>query len=263
MAFLDDIERELEAGFAAGCVRPDEPDFFDQGYPWQEVSSVTDFERVVELLVDISVAAIRCDMTRIITFRANMAVSDALGKPVASYHQSDDVAGDWHDFAHDATEEENDHAHIVALNRWTVEKVFTRFLERLDVEESPGETFLDNSLVYWGGELSMSHYVLGMPTVLAGGAGGCLQTGYYCDYTNLDGDYANSIMPWGVLIPGVQHNRLLVTILQSMGLSPSEYEQDGQPGYGHTPFFSMPWKMPESVYDWNALGDPLPGIFVG
>ena len=38
--------------------------------------------------------------------------------------------------------------------------MFQRFLEQLDVEETvEGGTFLDNSLVYWGGELAMDHYV--------------------------------------------------------------------------------------------------------
>ncbi len=263
MAFLDDLERELEGGFAAGCSSPDEPPFFDMGYPWQEVSSVEDFQHVAELLVDIAVAAVRCDMTRIVTFNVKMAITNALGALATSFHQSDDVAGDWHDFAHDAVEDGNDHAHIVSLNRWIGETVFRRFLEGLDVEESLGETYLDNSLVYWGSELSMDHYVLGMPTVLAGGAAGQLQTGYYLDYTKLDGDYANPILPWGVLIPGVPHNRLLVTILQAMGLSPADYEQGGRPGYGHTEMFFGPYNMPQSVYAFGDIDKPLPGLFAG
>jgi hypothetical protein len=262
MQFIDDIERELAQGFAAGCVKPEEPPFYDMGYPWQEVSSIADFERVVELLVDMAVAAIRCDMTRIVTFQAQMGVTDASGTPVNSYHNSDDVAGDWHDFAHDAEAEPLDHAHIVSLNRWVVTKVFKRFIEQLDVEEAFGQTYLDNSLVYWGGELAMNHYVMGMPTILAGGAGGTLETGHYVDYTDLDGSYANAgTMPWGVLIPGLPHNRLLVTILQAMGLSPADYERDGRPGYGHNEMFDAAYNLPP--YDLADVGEPLPGIFVG
>jgi hypothetical protein len=263
MAFINDIENELAAGLGAGCVKPDEPPFYEMGYPWQEVSSPEDFERVVELLVDISVAAIRCDMTRVVTFQLQMALTNAMGALATSYHNSDDVVGDWHDFAHDAVDDASDHAHIVSLNRWIGAKVFKRFLEQLDVEESAGQTYLDNSLVYWGSELSMDHYVLGMPTVLAGGAAGCLQTGYYVDYSNLAGDYANPILPWGVLIPGLPHNRLLVTILQAMGLSPADYERDGRPGYGHSERFSGPYALEDSAYNFNQIDQPLPGIFVG
>jgi hypothetical protein len=263
MSFLSDIENQLAAGLAQGCVKPAEPPFYDMGYPWQEVSSVADFEAVTGLLVDIAVAAIRCDLTRIVTFQAQMGVTDAGGEPVTSYHESDDVAGDWHDFAHDAVEEPGDHSHIIALNRWVGQAVFRRFVEALDVEEADGSTFLDNSLVYWGAELSMDHYVLALPTVLAGSARGSLETGRYYDYSNLDGDYANPIMPWGVLIPGLPHQRLLVTILQAMGLSPADYERDGRAGYGVVDMFSSPYNFPEDAYDMTAIGDPLPGLFKG
>jgi hypothetical protein len=264
MSFMDDIERELAQGFAAGCVKPPEPEFFDRQYPYAEVADVVAYERMIELLVDVAVAALRCDMTRIVTVQAGMAVTDASGSLAASYHSSDNVAGDWHDFAHDALGEPLDHDHIVSLNRWVVTKIFKRFVEQLDVEEVFGETYLDNSLVYWGGELSMDHYVMAMPTILAGGAGGALETGYYVDYTQLDHDYANAgLMPWGVLIPGIPHNRLLVTILQAMGLSPGDYERDGRPGYGHNEFFPGVYNLEASAYDMSTIGEPLPGIWKG
>ena len=263
MSFLDDIEHELATGLGAGCVKPAEPPVFGVDYPWQEVSSVADFETWVGLLVDIAVAAIRCDMTRIVTFEAQMGITVATGTPMNSYHNSDDVAGDWHDFAHDAVDDANDHAHIVSLNRWVVTAVFQRFLEQLDVEEIDGTTYLDNSLVYFGSELSMDHYVQAMPTILAGGAGGTLATGHYVDFSQLDGDYANPILPWGVLIPGVPHNRLLVTILQAMGLSPADYERDGRAGYGHHEEFLGPYNWPADAYVMDEIGKPLPGIFVG
>ena len=264
MAFLADLESELAQGFTAGCSKPEEPPFYDMGYPWQEVSSVEDFERVVELLVDISVAAIRCDLTRVVTFQPQMGVTDAGGSKATSYHSSDDSPGDWHDFAHDAVEEPGDHDHINSLNRWVVEKIFARYVQGLDVEEAFGRTYLDNSLVYLSGELSMDHYVLGMPTLMAGSAGGKLETGRYVDYTQLDGSYANAgTMPWGVLIPGLPHNRLLVTILQAMGLSPNDYERDGIEGYGHHEHFGGPYNLDPGVYDISQIGQPLPGIWLG
>lgn len=260
MSFLDDIERELASGLGAGCVKPDEPPAYGVGYPWQEVSSVADFETWVGLLVDIACAAVRCDLTRIVTFQAQMGITDASGTKLNSYHESDDVIGDWHDFAHDAVDDAADHANINSLNRWVVEAVFARFLAQLDVEEADGQTFLDNSVVYFGSELSMDHYVIGMPTILAGGAGGSLKTGYYVDYSQMSHDYANPILPWGVLIPGVPHNRLLVTLLQAMGLQPADYERDGRPGYGHTDIFYGPYNWPADAYVAADLGKPLPGI---
>ena len=264
MSFLNDIENQLAMGVSAACVRPDEPPFLDTGYPWEVVSSIADFELTVQLLVDVAVAALRCDMTRIVTFNAQMGISSASGEKVNSFHQSDDVAGDWHDFAHDAVDEPGDHDHINSLNSWVTTAIFKRFLEQLDVEEGEGKTFLDNSLVYLSSELSMDHYVLGMPTVLAGGAGGSLQTGYYVDYSQLgEADYANPILPWGILIPGIPHNRLMVTILQAMGLTPDDYETDGMAGYGHREMFDGPYNFPAEPYAMDEMGEPLPGIFLG
>lgn len=263
MAFLADIERELGQTPGASCIRPDEPPFLDVGYPWYEVSSIEDFRLTVSLLIDMAVAAIRCDLTRVVTMSLEMAITDAMGTVANSYHSSDDVAGDWHDYAHDAVDDANDHAHLVSLNKWTATDVFAKFMERLDVEEAEGKTFLDNSLVVMGSELAMDHYLLSMPTVVAGGAGGALTTGYYVDYTNLDGDYANPIMPWGVLIPGLPYNRFLVTCLQAMGLQPNEYERWGEPGYAHTTMFDNPYNFPDPAYDMSQLGAPLPGIFNG
>jgi hypothetical protein len=61
---------------------------------------------------------------------------------------------------------------------------------------------LDNSLVVWGSELGKgnSHSFDKVPFVTAGGAGGKLTTGRYLQYQ------------------GVEHNRLLVSMAQLMGL---------------------------------------------
>ena len=73
-------------------------------------------------------------------------------------------------------------------------------------------------------------------------------------------DYANDgVMPWGTLIPGIPHNRLLVTILQAMGLSPEDYE-DGTPGYGHSQEFLGPYNWPIDAYVAADIGKPLPGL---
>lgn len=264
MSFLDGIEAELAAGLSAACVKPPEPPIYGVGYPWQEVSSIENFEAWTGLLVDIACAAIRCDMTRIVTFQAQMGITDASGTKVNSYHSSDDVAGDWHDYAHDAVGESGDHDHINSLNSWVASAIYRRFLEGLDVEEIDGKTFLDNSIAYFGSELSIDHYVQTMPTMIAGSAGGALTTGYYVDYSQMDNDYANAgVMPWGVLIPGLPHNRLLVTILQAMGLEPADYERDGISGYGHNEIFFEPYNWPADAYVAGDIGKPLPGIWNG
>jgi hypothetical protein len=264
MAFLADIERELGTPISAACTRPEAPPELGTGYPWDEVPSIEDFSRAVELLVDISVAAMRCDLSRVVTMSCDMGLTDATGSLVNSYHNSGDVPGDWHQFAHSATDAAVNREHLVSLNRWVTTKVFGRFLAQLDVPEADGATFLDNSLVLMGGELAMDHYTVSMPTLMAGSAGGALTTGYYVDYSQMENDYANAgLLPWGVLIPGIPYNRLYVTILQAMGLAPADYERGGRPGYGHLESFAGPYNWPTDAYDMGQVGAPLPGIFRG
>jgi hypothetical protein len=261
ISFLADIERELGTLRTVACTPPEAPPNLGTGYPWEIVPSIDEFRQTVQLLIDISAAALRCDLSRIVTLNCNMGLTAATGALVNSYHNSADVAGDWHQFAHQAADNALNREHIVSLNRWVTTDVFGRFLEQLDVEEADGKTFLDNSLVLMGGELAMDHYVISQPTLLAGSAGGALQTGYYVDYSQMDNDYANDgLLPWGVLIPGLPYNRLYVSILQAMGLAPADYERGGQPGYGHTDMFDGPYNWPADAYDMGQIGSPLPGI---
>ena len=62
---------------------------------------------------------------------------------------------------------------------------------------------LDNSLVVWGSELGKgnTHSFEKMPFIVAGGAAGKLQTGRYLQFD------------------GIEHNRLLVSMAQLMGVS--------------------------------------------
>jgi hypothetical protein len=263
LEFLADIERELAATIPASCTVPEAPEDFGVMWPWHEIGDVATFRRRVSLLIDMAAAAMRCDMTRVVNLSVQSAISDFGGTVAAHYHESDDVAGDWHDYAHDAHDDPNDAARLASINRWIATDVFRQICERLDVEEAEGRTYLDNSLVCWGDELSLEHYTTGLPTLLAGGAGGALETGYYVDYSQLDGDYANPIEPWGALIPGIPLNRLLATILQSMGLSPADYERGGRPGYGHTEMFDIAYNWPTDAYDMAQAGAPLPGIWIG
>jgi hypothetical protein len=261
MAFLADIERSLGARATVACSVPPRPRSIENGYPWEEVSSIEDFRESISLLIDIAVAAIRCDLTRIVTFQVAEALTNGSGTWVSSFHNSGDVAGDWHQFAHDAASDPSARRNLIGIAQWVASDVFGAFVSRLEAEEGEGKTFLDSSLVCWGSELAFDHYNTDMPTVLAGSAGGALRTGQFLDYIDWSGDYANPIPGWGTLIPGLPHNRLLVTMLQAMGLAPEDYERDGQPGYGHTDLINTPYNWPGD-YDMSLIGSPLPGLLI-
>ncbi|MDP3235422.1 MAG: DUF1552 domain-containing protein [Myxococcales bacterium] len=259
MSFLDDLERKISVAPPVTCAVPTAPRSIPNGYPWEQVSSISDFQETVRLLAEVSVAALRCDVTRVVTFDVQKALALSQGQQRPSFHNSASVAGDWHQFAHDLEGSATAKASFLSITQWAGREVFGRFLELLDVEESGGKTFLDNSLVLWGNELGYNHYNTDVMTLMAGSAGGALRTGNYLDYIDWDQSYANPLTGWGVLIPGLPHNRLLVTVLQAMGLRPADYERGGRAGYGHHQYIDTPYNWPRS-YDLTQIGQPLPGL---
>lgn len=94
-----------------------------------------------------------------------------------------------------------------------------------------------------------------------GSAGGQLRTGRYVDYTDWDRPIRFRQHD-GSVIEGVQFNRLLVTIMQAMGLSPDEYEREPGRGFGEY----RPVGKGDGFardYDETNVGEPLPDLFVG
>ena len=61
-----------------------------------------------------------------------------------------------------------------------------------------------------------------------GSANGYLRPGYLLDYRT---DHTRH--RWSQYI-GIAYNRLLITAMLAMGLSPADWEMNGQPGYGST-----------------------------
>jgi hypothetical protein len=259
MSFLDDVTMHLSQTSTVACTVPTAPPSIPNGYPWEQVSSIQDFKDTVRLFAEIAVAAMRCDITRVVTFDIQKAITTASGTEQVSYHNSGTVMGDWHYFAHSLDSDANAKANFISISQWICSAVFAHFCQLLDVDEGGGRTYLDNSLVCWGNELGYNHYNTDQMTLLAGSAGGKLKTGQYIDYIDWDQGYANPIPNWGVLIPGLPHNRLLVTILQAMGLQPSDYESGGTAGYGINKIIDPPYNWPSS-YDMTQIGVPLPGI---
>jgi hypothetical protein len=260
MTFLADIERKLTSqAKITSCSVPGKPRSID-GQPYMSPSNVLALTDAGPLLLDVAVAALRCDITRVIGFNLiKSAYVDSGGTQRVSYHDSASIAGDWHQFAHEADGNAGKRFNFNAISKWLTNNVFKALLDRLDVDEGNGKTMLDNSLVVWGNELGLAHYSTDVQTLMAGGAGGAIKTGYYVDYIDWTQSYANPIEGWGVLSPGLPTNRWLVTILQAMGLSPADYERNGTPGYGNTKLIDAPYNWPTP--NTSQIGAPLPGIF--
>jgi hypothetical protein len=258
VTLITEVQAKLGPRPMLACTKPVEPASLDnnQGTDPKDITTKWD------LFLDLVTAAVMCDRTRIITIGVHKALGPgpdpASTTPIGHYHSEDASGGTWHGLAHDFGNE-NSRRMLKGINAWVADEVFAKLLGKLDVPELGDKTLLDNSLVYWGNELGFNHIGYSVPCLLAGSAGGYLKTGRYLDYIDWDG-HAYFSQEDGNVIKGIPHNQFLVTVLQAMGLSPADYEQNGQPGYGSTSTSGKPANLWATDYDLSKVGEILPGI---
>lgn len=255
--FLSELQGRLEGGgVTAQCEFPPMP----ASYPDGGSLSVSDIEESWSLMIDIAVAGIICDHTRVITIDAEKVLSDADGSPAGFTHSENASGQTWHALAHEWGTPSGD-AHLRSMNRWVANNVFLRLMERLDVLEGGDSTYLDNSLIVWGNELGFNHLNYSIPTITAGSAGGRVATGRYLDFTEWETQSYFS-QHNGHVIRGIPYNQFFVTMLQAMGLQPADYEMDGQPGYGSTSTIGKDASTHAIDYDFSQIGNPLPSVLL-
>jgi hypothetical protein len=170
---------------------------------------------------DVIAVAFACDSCRVVTMHCGDTFST--------------FQGDWHqDVAHRANLPEGAEQEIILeAHRRFFADVFLDLVNKLDIEEEPGVTILDRSLVMWSQESgNHTHDSYSIPIVTAGSANGSVQTGRYIDYRNLGITKTYSSNPDQPAHPGLIHNQFLGNVLQAMGLERSEYDLEGHGGYG-------------------------------
>lgn len=191
-------------------------------------NSPAEAARQLQLWNDVVVAAFMCGTSRIAV----------LGHGDTSRYVS--YGGDWHDnVAHQWRVAEPQAVLVQSYQRFFA-SVFVEMARRLDsVEEVPGLTYLDHSLLVWTQESGMeTHGAISVPVVTFGSAAGRLKTGLLCDYRRM-GNPASEYEPDGTPGPGgtqtlgLLYGQWLATVLQAMGLPPSEFERWGHKGYGY------------------------------
>jgi hypothetical protein len=255
---LAEVEAKLSTTTKLSCVKPADPGALDNN----SGTDPTDILKKWDLFLDLVVAAIACDRTRVVTIGVHKALGPgpdpADTKLIGHYHSEDASGGTWHGLAHDFGNE-NSRRMLAGINNWIAQELFAKLLTKLDVAENGGSTLLDNSLVYWGNELGFNHIAYSVPCLLAGSAGGFIKPGRYLDYIDWDGR-AYFSQEDGNVIKGIPHNRFLVTALQAMGLSPADYERDGKAGYGSTSTNGRAANAWPTEYDLSSIGQILPGI---
>ena len=228
------------------------------------------------LWTDLIVIAMSCDSCRIATMGGDILI-DYTG---ADYHQDVAHRSGWDPSSpppDDMLPDVHGQELILAGAQGFFERIYLALVAKLDaVDDGFGGTLLDSSLVVWTQEAGIyTHDAIDWGVVMAGGAGGGIRTGNFCDYRNTSvmgnqfGESHPGPFPWypdattpefswyGLLLP-----QYYGTLLQAMGLSPEDYEENSYGGYG--PMYvstDFDASYPESVR--NAAHDMLPFLAPG
>jgi len=185
LTLVRDVERRLSLGIG-DCEKPEMPPVLDP-------VSETDMPKIAELTLDLLALAFACDLTRVASFE----VSTALNR--IRYPWLDSL-GEGHSLSHAGASDAGAKEQLLKRQNWH-SSLIARLFDRLSsVAEGEGSV-LDNTLLFWGNEVSMgtTHTHDNMPFLVAGG-GWAFRTGRYLKYT------------------GASHADLLISLLNAMGV---------------------------------------------
>jgi hypothetical protein len=172
---IDELDQKLgiQPGAAAACVIPD----YD-ALPTEDTQQT--FPAVVDAQIELATRALACDLTRVVTLQLSYSVSNLR-------HTWADVDATHHDeishnkYGKPKTWVREETGKIVG---WYAKKLALLLEKLASVPEGDG-TLLDNTLVYWCSDLADGmHSRSNYPVVLAGGAGGALQTGRHLSFAD-------------------------------------------------------------------------------
>ncbi len=206
-------------------------------------------EQFLTNAVDMIVSSFLCDNTRV----ATIGIKNP--DPVSN-------SDSWHGMSHNHEGAIGVVPDVLRINKWIAEKFIFQLASKMDsIIEANGKSILDNSLIYWGNEISFGehHTSEDMPVLLFGGAQGKLRTGYIYDFRKLT---TPGQVIYNQTYYGRPYNQLLVTILQAMGLSPADYEVPGIKGYGISQSSSSERNQKYASFI-NEVGSPIPRFFIG
>lgn len=138
----------------------------------------------VRLMLDVIAMAFQSDTTRVATFMFGNAVSNV------SFRFLDGVSAGHHDVSHHQKEEDKLRQYQI-INQWHVEQ-YAYLLGKLAAMKEGDSTVLDNSMILFASALSdgQQHNPHNLPVVLAGRAGGRIDTGQHLVYAE-DSPLAN------------------------------------------------------------------------
>jgi hypothetical protein len=266
-----ELQRRLGTSAAPGCQVPQRPSTDNLAlkrsgsFAADPAKNIQYFQLVNEVLA----VALNCGTCRIATFSIDENNQNLTFTTRAPQGE------DWHNnVVHPATVPGNNQDLVVQFNKTFFANVFMDLVSRLDqFPNGKGGTLLDDSLVAWGQENGNTpHFSFSVPVVTAGGAGGAIKTGSYCDYRNISrkvsGDSSTGA-EGNFLWAGLLYNQWLSTALRAMGIPQAEWGEPDHPGYGwkaayqstYSYFFTNKGFTAAQAYPaamWQRAGEILP-----
>lgn len=160
------------------------------------------FARVGELQIDLLVLALACGQTRVASLQWSRSVSQVVFGWLG-------IQDSHHALSHRPDSDVLAQAQLRLINRWYAER-FATLISKLKAYPEGSATLFDQCLLLWCNELGKgnNHSRNDAPYVLAGSAGGALETGRLLQYSG-----------------EVPHNDLLVSLLNIMGLEDRSFGQ--------------------------------------
>ncbi len=198
LASIRDLETQLQAAAttpAVVCTAPTMP----------ASGTKLDTPTQMKLMFDLGALAIKCDMTRVMTYDLyDDGGADGNNFPWIG------VSDDYHKIAHQGS---TGYAAKMKIDGWIFSQI-ANLLTQLDATMEGGKTALDNSVVMTMNDMDegANHYVGKIPFLLVGSCGGYFKTGVQ-RYTK------------------TPHNKLLATLCNAMDLPVTGY---GDPKYTGT-----------------------------
>ena len=210
LAALRDIESRLattqptSTSGTGMCVKPARPAltasaevmYNSSGMEVENSANDVDVPMRNQLIRDLVVAALTCDLSRVATMMLAPSRSDIFFNFIG-------INNSHHDLSHDPDSNTASQGKLVQINTWYATQVAALVTALKGVKEGAG-TMFDNTVVFWCNELGIGniHSHTQMPLLIAAGKNMGCKTGQ------------------AVTMPmGTPHNRLLLNLIAAMGIT--------------------------------------------
>lgn len=152
----------------------------------------------IESMIDITVSALACDVTRVMSLQLSYGFSYVRHEWLGHQYEHHTMSHRSEDWTQQMMEIDNWYAGHVA-----------NLLQKMDAIDEGDGTLLDNTLIVWGRELgTTAHEFINVPFIMAGGAQHGLAGGRFRNFSG----------GGGIGGGGEKHAKLLVSICQLMGV---------------------------------------------